>query len=174
MHGENPSDKPPFRSAFPLDALRSVTPADAKLSAEILVGKLAESEGYNYSAAVLKSHQFLIGGLERNQYDFFLMFGYKFLQQKEKLGMQPVLVGVPNGDDPRIELILLVNKETGIEGAKEGEVLVQRGSGELPLIWLEEEFFERQLPSPHEFFGKITPSDSANQTVLSVFFGKNL
>ena len=165
-------DAPLFRSAFPLDALRSVNQADAKVAAEILIRRIVEREGYAYTTVIPRTHSEFLTGLNQDRYDFYLMFGYEYLRSRETVGMKPTLVGVRDGKNPLNELLLLVHGDRGLDAAKGGKLVVERGSGELPMMWLEEEFAERGMPEPASYFGTIEETDGTGKTILSVFFGK--
>ncbi len=164
-------DAPLFRSAFPLDALRSVSQGDAKVAAEILIRKIVEQQGYAYTTEIPRDHATFLTEMRQDRYDFFLIFGYDFLRYRDTYGMTPKLAGVRDGDDPLNEILLLL-PSAGLDSARGGKLVVQRGSGELPMTWLEEEFANRGLAEPARFFSAIEQTESTSQTVLSVFFGK--
>lgn len=163
-----------FRSAIPLDALRSVNQADAKVASEHLIRKIVEEQGYEYRTDVLDNHEELFTGLGERRYDFFLIFGYEYLDQRERLGMTPRLVGVREGtgEMPLDELLLVARADKPLEELRGGRLLFERGSGRLPFIWLEEELAKRALPEPKAFFATIEEGQGPSHTVLPVFFGK--
>jgi hypothetical protein len=165
---------PLFRSAFPLDCLRSVSPGDAKISAEILIRKIVEENGYAHETEIPLDHSRFLKGLYANQYDFFLMFGYEYLSHRDGYPMKPNLVGVRGSLErgPLNKFLLLTTVEKSFEDCRDGILLIERGSGELPTIWLEEEMHGRGLTNPESYFKAIEESKGAAQTVLPVFFGK--
>jgi hypothetical protein len=161
-----------FRAAFPLDALRSVTQADAKISSEILIRKIVEEQGYQYKVDIPETHRVFVPKMNAGDYDFFLTFGYEFFKYRDKFGLEPILVGNRIAETPLNKFVLVIPSGGMLEDAREKSLLVQKGSGELPLMWLENEFRKAGQGDPRVFFKEIVDMDSVGQTVLPVFFGK--
>ena len=166
-------DETLFRSAFPLDSLRSVTQADAKVAAEVLICKIVQEQGYDYTTTIPKDHAEFLPAMLKDQYDFFLMFAYEYLNYRDQYAMTPRLLGVRDAGNPLNQFVLLTARGTGLEGLKGGRLLVERGSGNLPLLWLGQVLHEKGIAdSPAQCFRSIKETHASNETVLPVFFGK--
>ncbi len=89
LHAEEPSI---FRAAFPMDALTSVSQADAHVTSDVLLRQITEDLGFEYSSEILPNHRVFLPKLKHGDYDFFLMFGYEYLRHRDLMPIEPILI----------------------------------------------------------------------------------
>jgi len=160
-----------FRSAFPLDSLKNVARSDAQVSANILIKRVIEAQGYQYATSTPENHSEFIPRMLAGEFDMFLMFAYEYIRQRDNYGITPQVVGSMESEDPRHRLLLLTNTEKPLESISGGTLIIQVGTGELSRIWLEEEL-AKQGKSVDDVFTNIETGSNVGKAALPVFFKK--
>lgn len=162
-----------MRTGFPLSALNNVDARDAQVAAKHLLKEIVESHGIEYDTEVIEDNDEFLQKLVANEFDFFLIFGYEYLRLNEEYPMRPVLIGQDTENSIFDEYLFLVPHHIdSLSGFSDAKLLIQRGSGDLPLMWLQEKFAEEQIPFTEMTFTEVQETNNVSQAVLPLFFGK--
>ncbi|MEO0415972.1 MAG: PhnD/SsuA/transferrin family substrate-binding protein [Verrucomicrobiota bacterium] len=164
-------DKPLFRSAFPMDALKDVSRSDARISADFLIKEIVESEGYDADVQTPDSHTEMIEKVRNKEIEAFLLFTHRYVALEAELGMRPILIPCRQENDPKDRLMLVTKKGVLIDDIVNGTLLVQSGYGELIDIWTSTLQTETGLPISDRF-SETEIKPNVKEAVLPVFFGK--
>jgi len=165
----------PFHTAFPVGALRNASPADAKVAAAVLLKRIADKQGYNYSTEVPETGEEFLRGLRSDRYDFFLIETLDYLELSDEVGMTPHLAGASGESDPMETFLLLVRSDVaseGVSGLKGKSLYYESGGQSLAQLWLEVKMAEQGLGKPESHFSEIEVRTGCADCALPVFFNE--
>ncbi len=162
-----------MRTGFPLNALNNVDVRDARVAAKHLLKEIVEDYGVRYTTEVLEVEEDFYRKLAANQYDFFIIFAYDYIRLREEYPMRPVLVGQHSETELLQEYLLITKSEIkSIADLSDKRLLIQRGAGKLPMLWLEETCADQGHNIAEGFFKEVEEANNVSQAILPVFFGK--
>lgn len=162
-----------LRTGFPLHALYNVDQRDAKVAMGHLLKEIVERHDVGYSTEIVEDHSEFLQNLTAGKYDFFLVFGYDYLRLRNTYPMRPIMVGQYADVSSLEKFVLLTSQDTkDLSELSNTNLLVAKGTGELPELWLNSWLASQSLPTSSEIFSEIQHIDNVSRAVLPVFFGK--
>jgi len=168
-------EKTPFHTAFPIGALRNAAPADAKVAASVLLKRIADRQGYDYSTEVPETNEEFVKGLRAQRYDFFLIESLDYLKLSNEIAMTPHFAGSSGESDPMETFLLLVRSDMaagGLAGLEGKRLFYEKGGQSLAQVWLEVQMAEQGLGKPESHFAEIEIRAGCADCALPVFFSE--
>ena len=162
-----------LRTGFPLHALNNVDQRDAKVAMGHLLKEIVERHAVAYTTEIVEQDDEFLNNLTAGRYDFFLIFGYDYLRLRKGYAMRPILVGQHSDDQVLEEFLLLTGHGIGnFDELTDGNLLIAKGTGKLPELWLGDWLKSKGHPPPSDIFGTVETVDNISKAILPVFFGK--
>jgi ABC-type phosphate/phosphonate transport system substrate-binding protein len=165
----------PFRIGIASSLFVDINEADAKAFLKVWTETMAKKMDIETdpTPVILDGSVALEHALQSGQVDSATMTTVEFLAMSTNMQSGPLLLPVINGRSTE-EYLLLVRGDGPIKkiGELRGRDLVwlEHPRACLASIWLDTLLAQGGLGPPDQFFGKMTPTKKASQTMLPVFF----
>lgn len=165
-----------------------VSQADAMVALELWTREMTKTSKLTMltKPILYEDLQSIVQALKNRQIDFIALTVMDYLKIRDKVPLEPALVGLRRGVTYGDELALIVRREEGITdiGQLRGKRLVVHVDQmrDIAYIWLSTVLAGHHLPEPDRLFVSVREVKKASQAVLPVFFkqadvcliGKNL
>ena len=149
---------------------------DAQLAIEVWTNELSKMLQLKPKACIITDYASVAPLIRKQELDLIALPALDYLAMRNRLDVEPVLVGVTNGRVGE-EYVLLVNRKYNLSQANhlQGKIITvqtSHGTDTIPLLWLDTLLTKQGLPKSAAFFKQIKPVSKPSQAVLPVFFNK--
>ncbi|HDK35809.1 MAG TPA: transporter substrate-binding domain-containing protein [Bacteroidetes bacterium] len=165
-----------LRFAYSSSTFTDVNLKDAKVAMELLTSEIAKQLLVNTvpKTTIFTNINMLITALKNKEVDMAALSAVDYLRNKNKLNIEPALIGISNQSYGK-EFIVLVHNQSGIKNLKQlinKKVIVPKSSEmkNLIFIWLQNLFIKNKVSGFKRFYDQINFVEKPSQAILPVFF----
>ena len=165
-----------IRLGFSVNAFVNIPKNDMKIAVQVLAKKVAGKTFGSVDSRIYDSISDLENDLKAKKLDGLAITPDEFIYLKPRASIEPAMLTVA-GNSHEIELLLLVRRDSGIDGVKDlkGRVITlplrNAQYGAIYRIWVES-LVMKEGGAIDTFFSSITEADSVSKAIMPVFFKK--
>ena len=160
------------------DMFAGVNIDDAQAAIQVWTRALTQRMSLKYrpEVTVAQDSASLAAAVRAGQVDVVGLSGLAYLEMRDRIGLEPVVVGTW-GEERRAteEYVLLARRDGGLENleALQGQavILAAADQGRMAMVWLDVLLWRAGLPESRKFLS-IRTVERPSQAVLPVFFGQ--
>ena len=165
-----------IRLGFSINAFVNIPKNDMKIAVQVLAKKVAGKTFGSVDSHIYDSISDVENDLKAKKLDGLAITPDEFIHLRQRASIEPAMLTVA-GSSHEIELLLLVRKDSGINGFEElkGRVITlplrNAQYGAIYRIWVET-LVMKEGGAIDTFFASITEADSVSKAIMPVFFRK--
>lgn len=165
-----------IRLGFSINAFVNIPKNDMKIAVQVLAKKVAGKTFGSVDSHIYDSISDIENDLKAKKLDGLAITPDEFIHLRQRAPIEPAMLTVA-GSSHEIELLLLVRKDSGINGVEElkGRVITlplrNAQYGAIYRVWVET-LVMKEGGALDTFFSSITEADSVSKAIMPVFFKK--
>ncbi len=174
----HPAKKDTLRFGFSLGPFNDVNLKDARIALDMLTREIVNQLSVRYFPVmtIYRNQKKLISDIENNKIDMVVISSIDYLQNENKLKIDPALVGVSN-KVVGVKFDLLVRKDSKIKKIEQlrGRTIAIPKSNDtdrLFRLWLKSLLHSAGIYNAKKFEELVEVEDRPSATILKVFFGQ--
>jgi hypothetical protein len=176
--GNNFSSKKTYTIGYMRDLFNEVDLSDAQAAVKVWINEIVKTwhydEGYNLKAKIYNQFEEVIAEMKDDSLAALSLNTFDYLNNNNKLGLEPELVSSAEGDIYG-EYYILVRKEDhyrDIKDLKGTNMGVISGTNHIASrLWLDVTLAKYNIPDKKKFFKNFTMDQKESQLILNLFFG---
>jgi phosphonate transport system substrate-binding protein len=151
---------------------------DAQVALQVWVKSLSRrmARGYSPEAVVYPDLSAFVQAAKAGSVDLINLASLDYLQIRDVVPLDPVVVGVREEGRPALEYVLLTRRNSAVSGLEnlqgKGLTIGTRDNGRIAELWLDVQLLGEGLPESRRFLKNLAFADKPSQAVMPVFFGQ--